>query len=811
MFRASKDRMLLQDARFGLRTALKNKGVTGLAVICLGMGIGLNTMIFSVADGVLIQPLPYKDPERIVLIHTTQKQNGIQQGALSSFDLRDWREQARSFSSVAGLATRNLTISEGAGDTDRYSGAAINAELFPLLGKSAQLGRAFDAADDRPGAPAVVVISDDLWRRRYNADPATVGRTIVVNSIPHTVIGVMPPQFRFPQNAYLWIPLAELPLSRNRAVRWLAVFARLRDGVTLEQARHEADALASNFAAAYPETNTNVGAYIRTLRDWAIPADVPLIILTMMGSVTMVLLIACFNVANLMLARASVRSREMAIRAALGAARGRILRQLLTESVIVGIVSVPLGLLCAKGGLMLMDLSIPTDRIPYFIHWSIDTRTLLYSIGIAVVTGVVFGLAPALQASRADVQEAMKEGGRGTTGSRAWLRNGLVVAEIALSLLLLVGASLFVRSFLNLKQAALGFDTAPLMTLRFFMPNEKYTTADAMTQRVEDVMRRIEGIPGVQAAFASNMIPLGGGGDFRNIVIDGRSYEQGKEPGVDFIGVTSHMLKTLGLSMVRGRDFTDSEGVTRTQVAIVNQAMAKKFWPNGDALGRRFRTTDDHDGGWFTVIGIAPDYASDVRDGSTGVDPRAYVAYPADARANTGLTIRVSGDPALVAGPAREAIRASDSSMAVFQVSTMNEVKARSYWEYFLFGWMFSLFGGVALVLAAVGVYGVLSYSVEQRTQEIGVRMALGAGRGAVLKLIVLHGLRLAAAGVAIGVVGSYFVTPVIRTQLFNVSPSDPLSFIGVSIFLTAIAFLASYVPARRAMAVDPLVALRAE
>ncbi|HTM25064.1 MAG TPA: ABC transporter permease [Vicinamibacterales bacterium] len=803
--------MLLQDVRFGLRTALKNKGVTGLAVVCLGMGIGLNTMIFSVTDGVLIQPLPYKDPERIVLIHTTQKQSGIQRGAVSSLDLRDWREQARSFSSVAGLATRNLTISEGTGDTDRYSGAAINAELFPLLGKSAQLGRAFDAADDRAGAPAVVVISDDLWRRRYNADPATIGRTIVVNSVPHTVIGVMPARFRFPENAYLWIPLAELPVSRNRAVRWLEVFGRLREGITLEQARHEADALASNFGAAYPETNRNVGAYIETLRDWAIPADVPLIILTMMGSVTMVLLIACFNVANLMLARASARSREMAIRAALGAARGQILRQLLTESVIVGIVSVPLGLLCAKGGLMLMDLSIPTDRIPYFIHWSIDTRTLLYSIGIAVVTGVVFGLAPALQASRADVQEAMKEGGRGTTGSRAWLRNGLVVAEVALSLVLLVGASLFVRSFLNLKQAALGFDTTPLMTLRFFMPNEKYTTADAKTLRVADVMRRIEGIPGVQAAFASNMIPLAGGGGFRNIVIDGRNYEKGKEPGIEFIGVTAHMLKTLGLSMVRGRDFTDTEGTTRTQIAIVNQAMAKKFWPGEDAVGRRFRTTNDGDGGWFTVIGVAPDYSRDVRDGSREVDPCAYVAYPLDATANTGLTMRVAGDPLLVAGPAREAIRASDSSTAVFQVSTMNEVKARSYWEYFLFGWMFSLFGGVALVLAAVGVYGVLSYSVEQRTQEIGVRIALGAGRSAVLKLIVVQGLRLAAAGVAIGVVGSYFVTPVIRTQLFNVSPSDPLSFIGVSIFLTAIAFLASYVPARRAMAVDPLVALRAE
>jgi putative ABC transport system permease protein len=800
---------LLQDIRFGLRTALKNRGVTSVAIACLAIGIGLNTMMFSVTDGVLIQPLPYGNPDRIVLIHTTDR---AARGPLSALDVRDWREQSRLFSAVAGVATRNLTVNDGgAGDTDRYSGAAINADLFPLLGKSAQLGRMFTADDDREGAAAVVVISDDLWRRRYNADPATIGHTIIVNSVPHTVIGIMPPHFRFPQDAYLWIPLAELHPSQDRGVRWLDVFARLRDGLTLDQARGEADTIAANFAAAYPDANRNVGVYLQTLRDWAIPADVSLIILTMMGSVTMVLLIACFNVANVMLARASARSREIAIRSALGAGRAQVLRQLLTESVIISLASVPLGLLCAKGGLVLMDLSIPPGQIPYYIRWALDARTLLYSIAIAVVTGLVFGLAPALQASRVDLQEALKEGGRGTTGKRAWLRNGLVVAEVALSLLLLVGASLFVRSFVNLKQTAVGFDTAPLMTLRFFMPNEKYTTPDAKTRRVEDVMRRIEGIPGVQAAFASNMIPLGGGGGFRNVVIDGRNYEKGKEPGIDFIGVTAHMLKTLGLPMVRGRDFTETEGVTRTQAALINQAMARKFWPGEDAVGRRFRTTDEHDGGWFTVVGIVPDYSRDVRDSSLGIDPSAFVGYPVNATANTGLTIRVSGDPALVAGPAREAIRASDASMAVFSMATMNEVKARSYWEYFLFGWMFSLFGGVALLLAAIGVYGVLSYSVEQRTQEIGVRMALGAGHRAVLGLVVAQGLRLALVGVAIGVVGSFFVTPVIRTQLFNVSPTDPLSFVLVSIFLIAVAFVASYVPARRAMGVDPLVALRAE
>jgi putative ABC transport system permease protein len=544
---------------------------------------------------------------------------------------------------------------------------------------------------------------------------------------------------------------------------------------------------------------------------WAIPEDVRLIILTMMGAVTMVLLIACFNVANLMLARASTRSREMSIRTALGANRAQIIRQLLTESVIIGVLSVPLGMLCAKGGLMLMDMSIPPDDIPYFIHWELNLRAFLYAIGVAALTGILFGLAPALQASKADLQEALKEGGRGMAGgTRSWIRNTLVVAEVALSLLLLIGASLFVRSFLNLQTANGGFDAAPLMTMRFYMPNEQYTAA-AKVQRVEDILRRVEGLPGVQAAFASNLVPLSGGGGGSRILIDGRAFPKGEEPGIGYVGVTPHMLKTLGLTAVRGRELTDTEAMTQSPVAVVNQAMVKKFWPNADPIGARFRTLNEADGGWFTIVGIVPDYRHGQMDNTEPIAPCAYVSYAFAPTPNTGLTIRAAGDPALVSAPAREAIRASDPKMAVFQVSTMQQLRERGYWQYFLFGWMFSLYGGIALVLAAIGVYGVLSYSVAQRTAEIGVRMALGAGRGDVLKLVVVQGIRLAIVGVAIGVVGSFFITPVIRNQLVNVSPTDPLSFAGVSIFLTAVAFLASYLPARRAMAVDPLTALRAE
>jgi putative ABC transport system permease protein len=802
--------MLIQDIRFGLRTALKNKGVTGLAVVCLAIGIGLNTMMFSVVDGVLVHPLPYQDPDTIVVIRTTQKDTGVTRGSLSWLELQDWKERARSFSAVAAVQYRSFTISDG-GDSDRYSGAAISHELFPLLGERPQLGRGFSADDDRQGGEPVVLISDDLWKRRYNADPSIVGRVIQVNSRPHTVIGVMQPRFRFPENQYLWLPLAQYGVTQKRDMRGLMTFARLKEGVTLEQARTDNDAVAAGVAAAFPDTNAGRGANLETMYKWAIPDDVTLIVLTMMGAVTMVLLIACFNVANLMLARASSRSREMSIRTALGAGRGQILRQLLTESVIVALFSVPLGLACAAGGLKLMDMSIPPDDIPYFIHWSLNLRSLLYSIAVAAVTGIVFGLAPAIQASKADLSEGLKEGGRGATGGRPWLRNTLVIAEVALSLLLLIGASLFVRSFLNLQLASGGFEAGPLMTMRYYMANEQYATPESKVQRTEDILRRVEALPGVQAAFASNLVPLSGGGGFSRIVIEGRPSEPGKEPGVGFTAVSPHMLEALGLSVIRGRALTATEAMTRTPYAVVNQAMVKRFWPNDDPIGRRFRTLDENAGTWFTIVGVAPDFRHGELDNADPIDPCAYVSFAYGAFPNTGLTIRVAGDPGLIAAPAREAIRASDPRMAVFQAATMKELRQRGYWQYFLFGWMFSLFGGIALLLAAIGVYGVLSYSVAQRTQEIGVRMALGAGRGDVLKLVVIQGIRLAIAGVVIGVVGSFFVTPIIKSELVNVSPTDPLSFIGVSIFLTSIAFVASYVPARRAMAVDPLVALRSE
>jgi putative ABC transport system permease protein len=474
--------------------------------------------------------------------------------------------------------------------------------------------------------------------------------------------------------------------------------------------------------------------------------------------------------------------------------------------------SAPLGFAIAWIGLALVDRGIPPEQIPYFIQWSLDFRSLGYTVGIAMLTGVVFGLAPALQAARANLQESLKEGGRGSAGgSRAWLRSTFVVTEVALSLVLLVGAALFVRSFLNIQQSQVGFDTAPLMTLRFYLPGEAYESSDAKARRVDDIVRRVESLPAVQAAFASNFVPLSGGGGGGTVLAEGKTVPSGEEPEISFTALSPRLRQTLDVALMRGRDFTQTEGATRSPVALINQAMARKVWGDEDPLGRRFRLKGDRIADWFTVIGVLADFRHFQGDSDDDVFPAAYVPYPFDATLNTGLTVRVAGEPSSIVAAVREQIRQSDPALPVFQVRTMEEVRQLSFWQFRLFGWMFGIFGVVALLLASIGVYGVLSYSVSQRTQEIGVRVALGAERAHVLRLVVWQGLKLAAVGIVVGLGAAFGVTRFIRTLLYNVTPTDPVSFAAVALFLTGVAFVASYVPARRATAVDPLVALRGE
>lgn len=803
-----------QDLRYAGRNLVTQPGFAALMILCLALGIGVNSTIFSVFDCVLIRPLPFKDPEALVSLHGTRVANGIDRGAVSYLDFFDWKEQTRAFASMVAVSGRSFTVTERE-ESERFLGALISWDLFPTLGIEPVLGRQFREEDDRPGAAPVVLLSHAVWQRKYLGDASIVGRSILVNGNPRTVVGVMPERFQFPQITQLWVPLAPVEHLSPRGNRTLVVFARMKDGVTFDSARRDVETVAGRLASSFHE-NDGWSATAITLRDELMPDEVQLMMTAMMGAVSLVLLVACANVANLLLARATARQREIAVRTALGAGRGRIVRQLLTESVLIAVASAPLGVAVAWIGLRWLSAAVPPEgQVPYYVVWDMSWRLVAYMGLVAVLTGFVFGLAPAIHAADANLHQSLKDGGRGAGGSaiRNRLRNALVVAEIALSLMLLVGASLFVRSFLNLQGAGGGLDTRRFMTLRFALSSEPYQTDEAKTRRVEDIIARVEALPGVTAAFASNLVPLSGGGGGGAVEPEGRTFEAGKEPQISYIAVTPHAFRTLGVPIVAGRDFRIEEGATRSRVAVVNQRLASFLWPDrGDPIGRRFRFAGGPDREWITIIGLVGDFdIYSVRDDEIG--RIAFVSYPYMATANTGLTIRVADSvpPASITAAVREEFRKADPFIPLFNLRTGEENRLISFWQDRLFGWMFSIFGGVALFLATIGIYGVLSYSVAQRTQEIGIRVALGASRQSVFGLVVGQGARLAAIGIGLGAGGALLVMPFVRTILYNVTPSDPLSFIGTAAFLALVAICAGLVPARRATAVDPIVALRAE
>ncbi|MGQ0734760.1 MAG: ABC transporter permease [Acidobacteriota bacterium] len=799
----------MQDLRYALRGLWHARGFAAVAIVCLGLGIGFNTAIFSIVDGVLLKPFPYAEPDRLVFLRVVNEPLAVRRGELSWLDFADFRDTTTSLTAMAAVSERSFTVSDGR-EPARYLGAAVSWNLFPMLGVAPLLGGGFVEAHDRPGAEAVVILGHDVWVRHYNADSGIVGRAILVNSVPTVVVGVMPPRFAFPFNQRLWVPLAPFVASQPRDQREMTAFARLAAGATLERANAELASISGALAERHPATNADWRATVVTLREEFTPEDVTLVIWIMMAAVTLVLFIACSNVANLLMARAASRRREIAVRAALGAGRGRIVRQLVTESIVLGVLSVPFGVVVALAGTRLIAAAMPVDDVPYYVTWSVDARVLAYTLAVAVGTAVLFGLLPAVQATRESLSESLKEGMRGTSVRRSLLRSGLVVAQVSLALVALVGALLFVRTFVNLDSYEVGFDTRPLMTMRFYMGGSAYAEDDAKARRVQDIVERVERLPAVEAAFASNLVPVSGGGGGGRAVIDGFLVEAGREPAIGFTGVTPHLLQTLGLQATRGRVFTDAEGWSRSAVAIINETMATRFWSGRDPIGSRFRLTEaTAPADWFTVIGVAADIKHDDIDPDDVPFPAAYVPYLYQQTPNTGLTIRVSGDPAAITAAARGEIRAADSELSVFSIRTMEEVRRLGFWQFSLFGWIFGTVGLVGLVLAATGVYGVLAYSVSQRTQEIGVRMALGAHSGDVLRLVVGQGLVLAAVGIVVGVVLAAAAMPAAASLFYNVSPFDPLTFGAVAAFLGVVAFVASYVPAVRATTVDPVTALR--
>jgi putative ABC transport system permease protein len=792
----------------------KGPSSTIAAIVCIGLGIGATTTIFSVVNAILLRPFPFADPDRILAIHTSQPSNEIKHASLSYPAYRELAEQAGkngAFSEVAAYTGRSLTLT-GKEEPERVVGLEMSANLFSLLGVRPALGRLFRPEEDRPGAAGTVLLSHDLWLRRFGGDPKVVGTSILVNNRASTIVGVMPPRFEFPEHNLAWVPLALDHHDDSRAERNLGVYARLSPDATETQAQAEIETFAAKLAADYPEEK-GWGAEVRTLRRDMVGEGMNRMVLTLMGMVLFVLLIACANVANLFLSRVSARARELAVRAAIGAGRHRLVREVLIESVLVGLGGGLLGVGLAQFGVRWMMSSIPADnQPPFWIHVVIDGPVLAFTAAAAIGTGLLFGLAPALQATGSNLQGILKSGGRSEAGGRSRLRGALVVGELALALVLLVGAALMVRSFLAVQHADPGFDVERVMTLRIYLPGETYAEPDAKARRVEEIVGRIESLPGVEAVAASNLIPLGGGGGGGAIEIAGQPKEPGQEPRTYWAGVTAHFFPAVGVKMVAGRMFTDSEGASKAPLAVINQAFAKKRWPKQNPIGQRFRLLEEEGRPWVTVIGLVPDFHYDGFDTENeGVEPAAFLPYVWNATPNTGFSIRTSRPPETVALAARREIRAADPGLPVFEVQSLPTLFRSRIWDQRFFGGMFSVFAGIALALAGIGVYGVLSYLVGQRRREIGVRVALGAHRHQVLKLVVGQGFRLAMLGLAIGIPLALLLSRVLSKILYGIEPYDPASFASISILLAGVAILASYLPATRATQVNPVEALRSE
>jgi putative ABC transport system permease protein len=804
--------ILLQDLRYGIRKLAKNPGFTVIAVLALALGIGANTAIFSVVNAVLLRPLAYKEPGRIAMVWMDNHKLGVDQDWHSYPNYMEYKNESQTFEDMAAYNDRSFNLT-GAGDPVRVVGAWATASLFSVLGVQPVLGRTFTVDEEEPGHDLVVVLSYRLWQRNFGGDRDIVGRQISLNGASRTVVGVMPATFSFPdKDAELWIPLAVSPQARNnRHVLWLKAVGRLRPGVTLAQARADMSTIAGRLEQQY-DFMAGYGVNLVPIHDQIVGSVRPAL-LVLLGAVALVLLIACTNVANLLLVRAAAREREVAIRVALGAARRRLVRQMLTESVILGVVGGGAGLVVAALGLRVLVALAPAD-IPRLDQIRIDWLVLAFSMGVSLATGLIFGLVPALQASKPDLNESLKEGGRGSTGGvhRRRVRSVLVVSEVALSLLLLIGAGLMIKSFVRLQRFNLGFNPDRLLTLRLQLPGSKYKQESQVSAFYRELLDRVQNLPGVQSAGAISTIFLTKTPVSTNFTIEGRPpapFDQRIEVPLD--SVSPNYFRVMGIPLLEGREFTDDDKVGARGVVIVNQAFARRFFPDEDPIGKRFvyGEPEGPNPAWLTIVGVVADTRRTGFDAE--VRPETFLPYAQTPESSMYIVVRAASEPLHLVEAVRDTVWAIDRDQAVFSIMTMDEMLADKMSQRRFNMLLLGIFAGAALTLATVGIYGVLSYSVTQRTHEIGVRIALGAGRTNVLAMVVGQGMLLAVVGIGLGLTASIFLTRLMAGLLFGVSATDSATFVVISLLLGGVALAASAIPALRATRVDPILALRYE
>ena len=814
---------LLHDLRYSTRTLLKHPGFVITITLILALAIGANTAIFSVVSAVLMRPLPYEAPDRIVMIWETNQSKALQRSIVSPANFLDWREQNHVFDHLAAFRFWYYTVT-GAGDPERYQGARVSAGFFPLLGVKPEFGRNFRIEEEQVGRDHVVILSHALWQNRFGGDPNIIGQFLTIDGEPFTIIGILPASFCFTQvlNAELelWMPLAFTPQQLTREDHSIIVYGRLKQGVPLSQAQAEMDGITHRLEQQYPGTNAGWAAQVNNLHDQTVQPIRPTLLILMVV-VGFVLLIACANVANLLLTRATARQKDVAIRLALGSSQLRLLRQLLIDGSLLGLLGGAAGLLLAYWGIDVLNAILPKNRVPHLEKFSLDLRVLGFTLVVSLLVGVIVGLIPGLRASRLNLTETLKEGGRALSEapSSRRLRNLFVILEVTLTVPLLISAGLMLRSSLLLQNIDRGINVKNVLTMQTSLPKAKYSTARQMAAFYRQAIQRIQTETGVESASAVNFLPLTSVGDSTTLNIEGRSPPSpGQKITASYRVIDQNYFRTMGIPLLRGRYFTEQDNDESHGVVMINQTMARRYWPDEDPMGKRLQPQfpaakvpwrPESTNTWLTVVGVVGDVKDDGITDLTAVE--IYVPYLQNPSSLMNLLVRSTSDPMRLAPSVRSQILAVDGDQPVYNIRTMENVFSQSLAEPQVITSLLATFAAIALILAALGVYSVMSYSVTLRTHEIGVRMALGAQRRHVLKMIVGQELKLVLVGIAIGVTTAFAVTRLVSNLLFGVTATDPRIFVGVPLLLVVIAMLASYFPARRALKVDPIIALRNE